>query len=320
MWMVLAADGGHGGRDEAAMLFGFGTGFVCLAALCLRRARRLHFGGIWDYLFRPLLQVLSLLTISCAGAMLANHALGRGDRAPAIVLIILASIVMVVVTFLTKRTIGTAINDTPHAETVSLSRARLEDSFTMSKLFIGFTRFTLNVAGSVVLLAALLIALAALTNLPGLFASGTLDPEMPARIEQAFGTPRWPNILLCIGAALSFVMASVSSILLLIPRRHLGAMHMFRAILAIGILYFSVASISRGLPEWGSVIRGSAPGATADMYLQMIHRPPLLWGCGLMLFGVFVMLWPANRGNRNKITYVNTNVEQSGAVAQTPLA
>jgi len=324
MWMVLAADGRHGGRDEAAMMFGFGAGFMVFAALCLRRARRLHFGGIWDYLFRPMLQVLCLLTVSVSGAMLTNHALGRGDRAPAIVFIILASIVMLVVTFLTRRTVDTALNDGHPAEAMSVSRPRLQDSFTMTKLFVGFTRFTLTVAGSIVLLVALLVALAALTNLPGLFASGALDPEMPARIEQSFGTPNWPNILLCVGAALSFVLTSVAAILLLIPRRHLGALHMFRAVVAIGILYFSVVAISKGLPDWANVIRGSNPGSAIDMYLQMIHRPPLLWGCGLMLFGVFVMLWPANRGNRAKITYVNTKVEQPviapATAAQSPLA
>ena len=312
MLMVLVADDHHGGRDEPAMMFGFGSAFMLFAALCLRRARRLHYGGIWDYLFRPMLQVFSFLCISCSGAMLANDVLPNGDKAPAIFMIILGIIVMLVVTFLTKRTIGTAINE-PHpgdAMALFMSRARMEDSFTMTKLFLGFTRLTLNIAGSIVLIAALLIGLASLTNLPGLFASGALDPEMPARIEQAFGTHNWPNILLCIGAAASFVLASVASILLLIPRRHRGAMHMFRAFVAIGILYFSITAFSKGLPDWGNVIHGATPGASIDMYLQMIHRPALLWGSGMMLFGVFMLLWPAARRNKTNITYVNNPIEQ----------
>ena len=325
MLMVLVADVNHGGSpDEPAMMFGFGTGFMLFAALCLRRARRLHYGGIWDYLFRPMLQVLSFLSITCSGAIIASEHTPHEQNAPAIFMIILGIVVMLVVTFLTKRTVGVALNDPQSALAMSMSRARLEDSFTMTKLFVGFTRFTLNVVGSIVLIAALLIGLASLTNLPGLFASGTLDPEMPARIEEAFGTHNWPNIMLCVGAALSFVLASVAAILLLIPRRHRGASHMFRAFVAIGVLYFSVTAFAKGLPDWANVVRGANPGASIDLYLQMIHRPPLLWGSGMMLFGIFVLLWPAARRNATTINYVNTNVEQPmiahPAAAQQPVA
>ena len=70
---------------------------------------------------------------------------------------------------------------------------------------------------------------------------------------------------------------------------------MFRAIIAIGILFASVAALGHALPNWSDVGRGSTPGDSIAQYTEMVRTPQAIWGGILSMLGIFMLLWPAAR-------------------------
>src|SRR5208282_1616422 len=66
---------------------------------------------------------------------------------------------------------------------------------TLGRVASGLARFVLSIAGNLLLLVSLLMAMAVASNLPGLFASGVLDAQMPNDFAKAFGTADWPHLL-----------------------------------------------------------------------------------------------------------------------------
>ena len=169
------------------------------------------------------------------------------------------------------------------------------ERITLGGIVFGLSRLASNLVGSAILLFSLLMALAVVTNLPGLFESGVLDPRMPEDLERAFGTTHWPRIMIHLGAAISFITAMIACAFLLVPRRRLGALHMFRAIVGIGVLFAAIAALGHALPNWADVTGGITPGDSIDLYLKNIRVPGVFWGGILFMFGIFILLWPAAR-------------------------
>jgi hypothetical protein len=236
------------------------------------------------------LQLLCVQSILIAGSMVLIAHVHGDDLIPAIFFIVFPSIILFVVSFLAGR-------GDPMTQAAALYPTAQfppdRDPITLGGIVFGLSRFASNVLGSLILAFSLLVALAVVTDLPGLFESGVLDPNMPQQLDQNFGTHNWPRIMNHVGAAISFITAMIASGFLLVPRRRYGAFHMFRAIVAIGILFASMMALGHNLPDWGTISPGESAGASIDTYLQAVHVPGVFWGGILFMLGVFMLLWPA---------------------------
>ena len=84
-------------------------------------------------------------------------------------------------------------------------------------------RGVLGLIGSILLTVSILLALSVSVNVPGLFASGVLNPRLPHDLAMAFGTPQWPRLMTESATAVCLVTSVVSMVLLLIARRYGGA-------------------------------------------------------------------------------------------------
>jgi len=229
--------------------------------------------------------------------------MGNGDVPFAIFFIVFPTILLFVLTFFTGRGVPMT-TQAPPIPPVRLPDYRLnEQSSLVGGLVFGFGRMVLNLAGSIMLLFALLIGLACATNLPGLF---KLDPQFAREMEQGFNSENWPRIMAHIGAAISFVAAMIATGLLLLPRRHHGAAHMFRAIIGIGAMFAAILVLGRALPNWENITQGEAPGVMFDNYLNSVHLPGVFMGGILTMFGIFMLLWPTRKSV--PIQQVNYNV------------
>jgi hypothetical protein len=290
--------------DERALMCGFGTGALIFAAFALRRSRRMFHDGPWEYFFRPMIQLLCVQAILVSSSILLFGRIHDNDMPPAIFFIVFPTIVLFVLTFFTGRG-GSMTQPPPIPAALPSTYAPSNYSMTVGGVVLGFGRIVFNVVGSLVLTFSLLMALAVVTNLPGLFESGLVDPQFPRDMEKAFGTPHWPRIMVQIGATICFVSAMIASGLLLLPRRHVGAAHMFRAIVGIGVLFGGIMVLGHGLPDWGYVSQSNAPGVNLDLYLQSVRTPNVFLGGAMSMFGIFVLLWPARR--RTAAPQVNYN-------------
>ena len=278
--------------DEMATMFGFAAGTLLFSLFCLRRSRQAFFSGYWRYLFRPVLQLACIQSILLAGSLLTIGELRLHDAPPAIFFIVFPSIILFVLTFLSGRG-GSMTQAPPLPSSVRLPPAH--EPITLGGIFFGLFRFVSNIAGLVVLVFSLLLALAVVTNLPGLFQSGLVDPQAAEELRKSFGTSEWPRIMRSIGAVASFVTALVATGLLLMPRRRYGPSYMFRALFGIGLLFAAVGALGRALPDWRFIEPGLTPGDTMATYLQMIHAPGAVWAGVLMIGGMFLLLWPPSR-------------------------
>src|SRR5579872_284985 len=67
-----------------------------------------------------------------------------------------------------------------------------------------------GLTGSSLLMVSVLLALAVSVNVPGLFASGVLDPKMPHDLAIAFGTAQWPRLMTESATAVCMVTSVMS--------------------------------------------------------------------------------------------------------------
>jgi hypothetical protein len=157
--------------------------------------------------------------------------------------------------------------------------------------FSGVARGVLALVGGLLLLLSLLMALAAATNLPGLFTSGVLSPQMPHDLEYALG-PNADRVLREIGSFAAFVFASISIALLVIARRRGGGMHMIRAIVGAIILFAAVATLARAMPDWADFVVLKTPGVTIDWYLSHVEMHRAVEAAVIGAIGWTVLCWP----------------------------
>lgn len=180
----------------------------------------------------------------------------------------------------------------PNSSTVLAPR---NEPITLSGIVFGLSRFAATLLGTAVLIFSLLVGLAVVADLPGLFASGGLDPKMPHELNEQFGTAAWPHLMRQAGSVVSFLAALIGTGLLLLARRRWGAPHMFRALAATIVLFVSLVQLGRSLPSWTDVPPAASPGDFIENFLQMIHTNHLMVPAGLVIFATFLLLWPPRK-------------------------
>jgi hypothetical protein len=167
--------------------------------------------------------------------------------------------------------------------------------FTFGGFASSVTRGVVSLIGSLILLFSLLSALGVVTNLPGLFASGTLNPDMPAQLTRNFGTADWPGMMLRVGTAASIVTGLIALFLLMMARRGLSGLHMMRAVIGVAVLYAAVIALGRALPDFADVVIGRNGNESLNWYLQHVQMPRVAWAVVEVICGYAILLWPAKR-------------------------
>jgi hypothetical protein len=156
-----------------------------------------------------------------------------------------------------------------------------------------FARFMMTLIGGILLVVALLLAIAVVSDLPGLL--NVVNPEARLDIERALGTENWQRLLGEIGSIASFVLACSATVLLTLARRSRGGLHIVRAILGILLLFISAVAIGKVLPDWQNFVPASTPGATADWYFRQVDMNRGLKALFVGAIGYTILLWPARR-------------------------
>jgi len=147
----------------------------------------------------------------------------------------------------------------------------------------------------VVLLASLAIALAMAADIPGLFNSPLVDPQVSENLRQQFGSARWPQVMEVVGSAIAAALGVVSAVLLMVPRRGGGGFHVMRAALAVVVLLAAAATLGHALPGWNEVVPGARPFVTLEDYLRHVHMKALVQAGLLVMLGLLLLVWPARR-------------------------
>jgi serine/threonine protein kinase len=170
-----------------------------------------------------------------------------------------------------------------------------ESRITLRGIALGIVRFALSAAGGLLLFVSLLLAIAVTSNLPGLFASGSLDKNLPSQIAVATGTGEWPEMFKEAGAVACVVIGATAMFLLLPARRAGGGFHMLRGILGTVILFAAAVSLGRALPDWSSFVLRPTPADTFHWYFQHINAHKVLPAIIIASVGYVFLLWPPRR-------------------------
>jgi hypothetical protein len=286
LFVASAADG------QAAACFAFGCGASILAFVCHRRSTVTQFAGWWSYLVRPLLRTACAQAILLSVALMLTQHLDDSETGAAIFWAIFPAVVLFVLTFYSNRGGTMSYASTVLPPTAQQPGRRFIAPITLSGIGAGLLRLVSLVAGLVLVAASLLLTVAIVSNLPGLWNSAAVDPRFADDMARQLGTRHWPELVRHVATVADFVLAFVAAGLLLMPRRGAGATHMFRGLLAIGLAFVAAVSFGRVFPDWSDFIPGATPAATVEMIFESIRLHGVLVGAGLLVLAAFIFLWP----------------------------
>ena len=169
------------------------------------------------------------------------------------------------------------------------------NEFFLGRWIGGAGRLVFTLIALAMLLLATLLALGVAIDLPGLFNSTLVDPGIPADMRQTFGHADWPRLIRAMGTAVSFVLATVSVIILLKVRRRFGPIHMLRAVAGPILLLMSIVMLSHSLPGWNELTRTDNGWEFLDQYLRHVNDHRTLGAIFPAALAIIVLLWPGER-------------------------
>jgi hypothetical protein len=129
-------------------------------------------------------------------------------------------------------------------------------------------------------------------------AAGWPNAQLSAQIEQFFGYPDWPELVMRLGTILVVILLLLAGVCIIIGRRHLGVRHMLRAILGLMaffcvLLVFSNAMSGSYFQEVVNMLNSQQIGPAFDMLLRSTHNEQAAFAGVLFLLSVVVLAWPA---------------------------
>jgi hypothetical protein len=133
-------------------------------------------------------------------------------------------------------------------------------------------------------------------DLPGLLASGRLDPRIPQDMQRAFGVENWPFVLRSLGGIALFVLACLALLLIMWVRRSRGSTHLLRGAIGAAIMFATPFVLAHGIIEWTPAIMPTRNGWAA--WQEMVQGVSLgnAFRAAIMFVGAMVLLlWPATR-------------------------
>ncbi|MDB5172082.1 MAG: hypothetical protein JWN51_855, partial [Phycisphaerales bacterium] len=308
LWALLTM--AHSSQDERAMELGVGTVSLIAAGFCLRRSRMTVFPGWWAYFWRPVVSLAFILGIVLPLSFLMVGGVRGDDAAFAIFFLICSTVALFAMKFLVPRGElprgGDMSAFSPNVPSSSFTPAR--GGFSPGKIVTGVGRFVLTLVGSVLLLAGVLVAAAVVVDLPGLFDSHLVDPDIHRGMRDTFGSADWPRLMREGATVASFLLTLIATVLLLAARRHRGAAHMLRAVVGVVALFFALSMLGRGLPEWADLAARPNGWEIVDQYLSHVVRRCALQAGLIAVSAIFMLMWPATRSR--------PQIVQSGAIVR----
>ncbi|MDB5355318.1 MAG: prkC 8 [Phycisphaerales bacterium] len=295
LWTMLMV--ARSNPDERAMQLGIGTIALIVAVFCLHRQNMTAFPGWRAYLWRPLVMLACISSFVISLSFLSVGELRGDDAGVAVFFLICSAVFLFAIKFLVPRGQAPRGGDmssfSPGVASSSFTPART--GFSPAKIAAGFGRLVLTLIGSVLLLAAVLVAIAVVVDVPGFFDSHLVDPDIHREMRQTFGTADWPRLMREAATVVNFLLGLIATVLFLAARRHRGAGHMLRAVLAVGGLFFAVLILGRSLPEWSDLVARPNGWEIVDQYLEHVARRGAFEAGALAVAAIFLLMWPANR-------------------------
>ncbi|HEX4795708.1 MAG TPA: protein kinase [Humisphaera sp.] len=305
LWCALGTDLTHA-HDEMAMMLGFGATSLLFAGFALKRNFQRSFVSLWQYLFRPLLQIACCGSIFVSLSMFVVGNISRGDAPVAMFFTIFPAVVLIVITFLAGD--GEPMSQAAYLASPQNNAAPSDDGFFLGRWVGGASRLVFTLIALAMLLAATLLAFGVATDLPGLFNSSLVDPEIPAEMHRTFGHADWPRLMRAMGTAVSFVLAVISVIILLKVRRRFGPLHMLRALAGPALLLMSIVVLSHSLPAWNELTRTENGWEFVDQYLRHINDHRALGAIFPAALEVIVLLWPGERSRTPRFVVMKEEI------------
>jgi hypothetical protein len=287
--------------DEQAMMLGFSIPCALLAGLCFNRSAIPAFGSYWPYLFRPVLQISCIGSIAVSIAFMAIGRMHSSDMPVAVFFTVFPAVALLVLTFFPRYggVMSQASSMIPQQSVIEPDN----NSFVITRIAGGAGRLVASVAAMAVLLAALMLALAVVADLPGLFNSNLVDADFRNNFRQPFGNSDWPRLLRFFASIASFVLAGISLAVLMQVRKRSGSIHVLRALGGTVLLFVAVILLGRALPGWTALKATDNGFELFDQYMQHIAATKATIAAVPFLIGGLLLLWPAGRrGTSRAIT------------------
>lgn len=284
---------------DRPLMVGFGISSLIASVYCFRRSRRRAFRGWWDYLLRPAIQISCFTSIILSFCILAGPGANNNDLPPIIFFIVAPLVILFTMLFFKRGDFMVA------ATTSAPLQGQVNDDpsdFSFGNLVSAVGRLALNVIASVLLAAAMLIAIAVVADLPGFFSSPLVDPHISHDLQQQFGHADWPQMARAVGAIGSFVFAVIGTIFLLLARRRLGGLHTMRGLAGVAALFLAIQMAGHALPNWSAITWANNGWEIVSQYVHAVnqHRlAPAAIPAGLALL---LLVWPAHHSKRNRFS------------------
>jgi hypothetical protein len=158
--------------------------------------------------------------------------------------------------------------------------------------------FLFSGIGFILTFAAIILGLAIGLHIPNFVAAGWPNAQLSTQIEQFFGYPDWPELVMRLGTILVVILLLLAGVCIIIGRRHLGVSHMLRAVLGLMaffcvLLIFSNAMSGSYFQEVVDMINSQQIGPAFDKLLRSTHNEQAAFAGVLFLLSVVVLAWPA---------------------------
>jgi len=160
--------------------------------------------------------------------------------------------------------------------------------------------FLFSGIGFILTFVAIVAGLAVGLQLPHFVAAGLPNPNLATVLEQFFGYSQWPELVMRMGTIVVVILLLLAGIFTIIGRRHLGARHMFRAVLGLiaffcVLLIFSDAMSGFYFQEVVDMLNSQQIGPAFDILLRSTHNEQAAFAGVLFLVSVIVLAWPARQ-------------------------
>ncbi len=158
--------------------------------------------------------------------------------------------------------------------------------------------FLFSGIGFILTFVAIVAGLAVGLHIPHFVAAGWPDAQVSAEIEQFFGYPGWPELVMRLGTVVVVILLLLAGVCIILGRRHLGVRHMLRAVLGLMaffcvLLVFSDAMSGSYFQEVVDMLNSQQIGPAFDKLLLSTQNKKAAVAGVLFLLSVVVMAWPA---------------------------
>jgi hypothetical protein len=158
--------------------------------------------------------------------------------------------------------------------------------------------FLFSGIGFILTFVAIVAGLAVGLHLPHFIAAGWPNTQVSGQIEQFFGYPDWPELVMRLGTIIVVILLLLAGICIIIGRRHLGVNHMLRVVLGLMALFcvlivFSDAMSGSYFYDVVNLYNSQQIGPAFDMLLESMQNKKAASAGVLFLLSVVVLAWPA---------------------------